>query len=239
MIESQWLSANTRPLTMLAHIDRTAGTRKKLLIAVAGLRLVEELLPVEIRTAIDDIERSDESDDPPGVLYKSLVQVRNYRRAHLVRGETWETWQTAAQYALIAALDPTVQPGNRRCFEWVIMARTHEAARGAKQTILGEIRSQLCNLIREIVGNPFQPWQVVPDFLGGGRVQPDGRTIQLSDSARSLAEQIHIDQAYDRLPILADALEESSVTDAAMLAHCRSDAHHLRGCWALEVVCGR
>ncbi len=239
MIESQWLSATARPMTMLAHVDRSTGPRKQQLIAAAGLRLVEELLPDEVRSAIGVLERSADSDATIDGLYRTLTEVRAYRRAHLVDGGTWESWQTAAQYALVAALDPTARPGNRRCLEWVITARSLSVKRGEKLAIRGEVRQDMCAIIREIVGNPFRPWQVVPSFLGGGRIQPDGTVVHLSESACALTEQIHGDQAFDRLPVLADALEESGITDAGILEHCRSETTHLRGCWALDAINGK
>jgi hypothetical protein len=122
---------------------------------------------------------------------------------------------------------------------WVPEAVAQATPRGRKRTAAEKTRRQICDLVREIIGNPFRPWKVVPDFLGGGVVQPDGKTVRLTDAARRLAEGIRADQAFDRLPILADALEEAGVTDAEMLAHCRREGGHVRGCWALDVVLGK
>jgi hypothetical protein len=51
-----------------------------------------------------------------------------------------------------------------------------------------------------------------------------------------MADGIHADRAFDRLPILADALEEAGCDDARVLAHCRDDAHHARGCWVVDLI---
>ena len=32
---------------------------------------------------------------------------------------------------------------------------------------------------------------------------------------------------------------ESGVTDAELLAHCRQEGGHVRGCWALDVALGK
>jgi hypothetical protein len=96
-----------------------------------------------------------------------------------------------------------------------------------------------CDLIREIAGNPFRPWKAIPEAMGGGLVQPDGATVVPSAAARAVAAGIAADQGFDRLPVLADALEDSGVTDAELLAHCRRLGGHLRGCWAVDVVLGR
>jgi hypothetical protein len=51
-----------------------------------------------------------------------------------------------------------------------------------------------------------------------------------------LAEGIGREMAFERLPILADALEEAGCTEEALLAHCRSQGEHNSDCWALEVL---
>jgi hypothetical protein len=54
-----------------------------------------------------------------------------------------------------------------------------------------------------------------------------------------MAQAIYDDRAFDRLPILADALEEAGCTDADMLGHCRSPGPHVRGCWVLDLLLGK
>jgi hypothetical protein len=54
-----------------------------------------------------------------------------------------------------------------------------------------------------------------------------------------LAEAIYGDKAFDRLPILADALEEAGCTSRTLLKHMRKNAEHVRGCWALDLVLAR
>jgi hypothetical protein len=45
--------------------------------------------------------------------------------------------------------------------------------------------------------------------------------------------------AFDRLPILADALEDAGCTNADILNHCRQPGEHVRGCWAVDLVLGK
>jgi hypothetical protein len=45
-----------------------------------------------------------------------------------------------------------------------------------------------------------------------------------------LVQAIGDEQAFGRLPILADALEESGCKDAAILAHCREPGPHAGYC---------
>jgi len=54
-----------------------------------------------------------------------------------------------------------------------------------------------------------------------------------------LAQVIYDDRAYDRLPILADAIEEAGCTDAELLGHLRAKEDHAKGCWALDAILGK
>jgi hypothetical protein len=55
------------------------------------------------------------------------------------------------------------------------------------------------------------------------------QSISIADGGRAL----------DRLPILADALEEAGCTDADILAHCRGPGPHVRGCWVVDLLLGK
>ena len=50
---------------------------------------------------------------------------------------------------------------------------------------------------------------------------------------------IYDDRAFDRLPILADALEDAGCADAAILSHCRGPGEHVRGCWVVDLLLGK
>lgn len=52
----------------------------------------------------------------------------------------------------------------------------------------------------------------------------------------ALASSIVNDRAFDRLPILADALEEAGCDDADVLAHCRGPGPHFYNCWVLRLI---
>jgi hypothetical protein len=54
-----------------------------------------------------------------------------------------------------------------------------------------------------------------------------------------LAEAIYEEWAFDRLPILADALEEAGCTSEELLTHCRAGGEHVRGCWAVDLLLGK
>jgi hypothetical protein len=82
-----------------------------------------------------------------------------------------------------------------------------------------------CDLIRDIFGNPFAPVIADPSWF--------------RSSVTQLAEAIYEERAFDRMPILGDALEDAGCTNADMLMHCRQPAQHVRGCWVVDLVLGR
>jgi hypothetical protein len=70
------------------------------------------------------------------------------------------------------------------------------------------------------------------------------RTVSLdlswhTASVVALAQAIYADRAFDRLPILADALEDAGCTSQDILAHCRGGGEHVRGCWVVDLLTGR
>lgn len=88
----------------------------------------------------------------------------------------------------------------------------------------GEFALQ-CNLLRDIVGNPFRPITLDPSWH--------------TSTVVSLSEAIYGDRAFDRMPILADALEEAGCTNQDILQHCRGGGEHVRGCWVVDMILGK
>ncbi|HET6574996.1 MAG TPA: hypothetical protein VFG68_15425 [Fimbriiglobus sp.] len=80
------------------------------------------------------------------------------------------------------------------------------------------------DLVRDVFGYPFAPVKFVVSWR--------------TDTVTALAEAIVGDGAFDRLPILADALEEAGCDNQRLLDHCRAAGPHVRGCWAVDVVRG-
>jgi len=78
---------------------------------------------------------------------------------------------------------------------------------------------------RDIFSNPFRPVTFDPRWR--------------TSDAVGLARAIYDDRTFDRLPILADALIDAGCDDEQVLAHCRSEGPHVRGCWVVDLVLGR
>lgn len=58
-------------------------------------------------------------------------------------------------------------------------------------------------------------------------------------TVRRIAQAIYDERAFDRLPILADALEEAGYEGDHLLQHCRDRGPHVRGCWAIDRILDR
>ncbi|OAI50769.1 hypothetical protein AYO44_17525 [Planctomycetaceae bacterium SCGC AG-212-F19] len=63
--------------------------------------------------------------------------------------------------------------------------------------------------------------------------------LWLTSNVVALAETIYDERAFERMPILADALEDAGCTNAEVLNHCRSGGEHVRGCWVVDLVLGK
>jgi hypothetical protein len=135
---------------------------------------------------------------------------------------------------------------------WAAARDGASAASAAVRAFCRPETAFLCGLLREIVGNPFRP---------SADISPAVLTWNEGTVWR-IAAGIHAEQAFGRLPILADALEEAGCTDTHLLGHCRSqgpppvvpgdgarepadvrshsrsEVPHVRGCWAVDLIVG-
>ena len=81
-------------------------------------------------------------------------------------------------------------------------------------------------------------WPLLRDVLGN----PSGRCVPTrvgTPAAVVLPRAIYEDRAFDRLPILADALQDAGCENDDVLTHCRGPGPHVRGCWVMDLVLGR
>ena len=93
-----------------------------------------------------------------------------------------------------------------------------------------EFSQLFCSALRSyilcIFGNPFRPVTFDPVW----------RTLDVV----ALARGIYDDRAFDRMPILADALQDAGCDNDDILTHCRdTGTPHARGCWVVDLVLGK
>jgi hypothetical protein len=112
------------------------------------------------------------------------------------------------------------------------------------------------DLLRDIFGNPFRPYIVVtpvPVSDGYMHRKRDGRLVSigevgkvrlfsnewLTETVVNLAQVIYDERAWDRMPVLGDALEDADCTKEEVLQHCRGHTPHARGCWVVDLLLGK
>jgi hypothetical protein len=85
--------------------------------------------------------------------------------------------------------------------------------------------AQQAELFREILGNPFRSRKIQPCWC--------------TPSVVGLAEAIYDQRAIQRMPELAQALEQADCLDNDFLAHCRQSGQHVRGCYVVDFILGK
>jgi hypothetical protein len=188
---------------------------KTLSSAVSSLRGIP-------RTAEDSDQRSalHSSAQDAGGRYDAARAAKAASRSTDKPSRVAEELTLAAYYAFSAGLrrdrhsggPPYSAEGAQAYFAY----RSH-----AFSTYLAEWRS----LVHCIFGNPFRP---TPSLFG----EPPPGLVEV-------AGRIYEDRSFDRMPELADLLEREGCDDSEVLAHARSDADHVRGCWVLDTILGR
>ncbi len=234
MTESQWLACQTPRADFVRKAVGVASVRKQQLIAVAACRLeiapLGELVFQRAMNALEGYAEGFVTDEEFVATRAAVDRLRAENsdpHSALAMGSEALDWAMMTEPVLELLRFPLTELSKMR----VPPGRKRDAVQATKRAI--------CDIYREIVGNPFRLYLAVPSWQGGGVVQPDGRTVMFTDSVKGIADAVHVTGDFSRLPILADALEEAGVTDEALLAHCRDGGPHLRGCWALDVVRGR
>jgi hypothetical protein len=226
MTEQEWLAC-TDPQKMLEFLKGKASDRKLRLFACAFCRSVWHLLadggrsrrPEHSRHAVEVAEWYADGDATAAEL-----------------ADAWDDAWAAAPPPENAPLPDAAQDADYAicCAAWVAC---HDAARGAGGVAtwaaagdaVGDAASvKQATLLRCIFGNPFHPVALNAAWLAW-----DYGTV------RKIARAIYYDRAFDRLPILADALEDAGCTDKAILDHCRQPGEHERGCWVVDLLLGK
>jgi hypothetical protein len=113
--------------------------------------------------------------------------------------------------------------GRVRNDEKFTLSNLRHLARAVLQAV--DPAATCCSALRCLYGNPFRLAFVDPAWLSW-----NGGTVG------KLARAIYDDSALERLPILADALEDAGCSDQDILNHCRQPAAHVPGCWVVDLL---
>jgi hypothetical protein len=221
MTEAEW-RACADPQPMLVSLRGQASERKLRLFACACCRRIgHPLVGKRGRQAVEVAERF--ADGLAGKDEVSAASAGLAYLAHLDRatGEIARGFfaHTAVSY-LFAAAEGGAVGYAAAVSSWACGAdRSYAVAHAAQAPLL-----------RDIFGPaPFRPLPL----LNPGWLAWEGGTVP------KLAASIYAERAFDRLPILADALEEAGCDDAELLAHLRGPGPHARGCWPLDMLLGK
>lgn len=234
MNESDWLQGSD-PRPMLDFIRHRTTPRKLRLFACACVREVWPLLfdDRSVR-AVEVAERFAEGRATAAELVEAETAAFELARAADLRVTVTDPgWAAARAAARTATLDAYSAAGGTAFVSllchapWVFRPAggvLHHGTEPAKSLA----RHRHCDLLREIVGNPFQSPMVEGDWL-----RWNGEVVVC------LAGEIHDSGRYAELPVIADALEEAGCTCPTLLDHLRRPGGHVRGCWALDFLLGK
>jgi hypothetical protein len=213
MTETEWLACDA-PELMLEFLRTRATHRKLRLFAAAAFgRLIHVLPNPEQRRGVVALEQLAE-----GSLHSAECRQIIARVRRAIPRDDWsaDEYQTDHLHFI----------GLMLYREFRCASVGHHAVQAVAGLADGvpERHGQV-KLMRCIAGNPFRPATVSPSWL--------------TSTALALADTIYADRAFDRLPILADALEDAGCADPDILAHCRGPGPHVRGCWVVDLVLGK
>jgi hypothetical protein len=225
MTEAEWLSGDLAALEfwlLTGHDGVPVSDRKLRLWAAACCRLCRGLLKDgRSRAAVEAAEQF--ADGRLGAADLAAAEA-----AALEAGETFSMFYRSDgpfRHAALAADDTA------SALRGPVLGAPHRVRLALVEAGLaseGAAEREVRALLQDVLGNPFRRVTIQRPWLTW-----DGGTVA------SLAEGIYRERAFDRLPVLADALEEAGCADAELLGHLRGPGPHVRGCWALDLLLGK
>lgn len=216
MTEQDWLAC-TDPEKMLEFEKQLplGSARKQRLFACACCRQAGDLI-VDGRCweAIEVAERyADDLADADDIVWAFQV-------AHEIAGEQRKAQGDGAALAADLASAACEESSEMAYYAWLYLLDLTPKDMQAVRRAWGK-RIVLCI------------WGLLPFHLV--TIDPGW----LTPTVMRLVEAIYEDRAFDRMPGLADALEESGCTNPDILNHCRQPGEHVRGCWVVDALLGK
>ncbi len=217
MTESEWLACSD-PAPMLEFLKGNASDRKLRLFAVACCRRVSRRLPDErSRLAVEVAERFADWSATAAALAAARAGAQDVAGGDYRPGDP----RAVAHAPALAARGWHFHYRDEVAWALDVAA----AAAGPSEPGRHERPAQ-ADLLRDLFGpTPLRPRE------------PDPRWLTIT--VLRLTQGIYDEKAFDRLPILADALQDAGCEDAAVLEHCQGTGPNARGCWVVDMVLGK
>ncbi|HEX5270049.1 MAG TPA: hypothetical protein VFW33_06170 [Gemmataceae bacterium] len=235
MTEAGWLNEYFHAQSMLCglrestNVARTKVGRRKLRLFACGCCAMfwKHLHSPRLRKAVEVAERFAEGLATKDELEAAAADAHEFIGCEEPYGQeqtaVWMAQSTTMAQPFAAAFNITARPVPAP--GWGSDVRDRDAVIRDDQKCEAMTRE----LLRDIFGNPFRPSTPLPRAI----LAWNGGTV------RRLAETIYEERAFDRLPILADALLDAGCDNEELIAHCRSAGPHVRGCWAVDLILGK
>jgi hypothetical protein len=242
MTEAEWLVC-TDPTLMLEflrgevsdrNLRRKPSDRKLRLFAVACCyRLWPRIKDKNSRRTLETAEKYADGAASYGQLVGAWTSAeRRCRKARQERGQAGPF-----AHAILSATSAAESAAS------YIPRAVLELAEGAGTEgeedaglFLSRVFSGICQIARDSFGPlPFRPVVVPPAVLNWN----DGTVPRI---AQAIYEDRRMPEgALDaaRLAILADALLDAGCDNEELIAHCRNEGAHVRGCWAIDLILGK
>jgi hypothetical protein len=228
MTEAGWLTSG-EPDPMLQFLGDAASERALRLFGCACCRGIWHMLTDErSRTAVELAERfADEQAIPEENrgAYNRAWEVAHELSSPDASQLCNVGWFAAFYAAIAASWTASREPSVCREMTIAAMKEARATSDDPEQDIVRPEKQRQSILLRDIFGNPFRPIAVDPRWL----------TSNVVDLGRTIYEE----RAFDRLPILADALIDAGCADDSLLGHCRGPGPHVRGCWVVDLLLGK
>jgi hypothetical protein len=229
MTEAEWLVASD-PTPMLEYVRGRGSDRKLRLLVCACCRRFCDSRGIEAtQTCVEASERYADGHATEEELREARNQAHATKCYAQFRAQNTPLTLDGKVVSSRSVERPGVHDKDLRRLDFAVFAAS--TASGLRADIMRMFRtepvlaSSCLALFRDLLGNPFRPVAI--------------DTSLLTSTVVSLADGIHADRAFDRLPILADALQDAGCDSAEVLDHCRGPGPHARGCWVVDLVLGK
>jgi hypothetical protein len=219
--EAEWLTY-TDPGILLSHLGKRVSPRKRRLYACGCCRLVWPLLADESsRHALRVAERF-----VVGKASKAELEalVNSVKGVPKVQGAFWAREAVSSLTNFLIGIPRVWHEAEDEIAQHAARAARDSAGQDSWATA----RKQQVELLCDLLGHLVRTVTINPVCL------------RWHDGAVSkMAKAIYDEPHFADLPILADVLEDAGCTDADILAHCRSQGIHQRGCWVIDAILGK